>query len=128
MRRIITILFFLALSACVAGPSLQTRMSAYIGATSQTLVQNLGVPDKQITVNGIQYLAYDRHRTEFSPGVYLGGFDDPYAGAFYGGGFYPMVFDSGIPPQVIEYSCETTFLLKDDHVFNFTLRGNDCAY
>jgi hypothetical protein len=123
MRRSVTILCLLALSGCVVGPSLQMRMSAYIGATSQTLVQNLGVPDKQITINGIQYLAYDRHRTEVSPGFIDGGFYGPYyGGPFFGGPFFES------PPIVTDYSCETTFLLKDNHVFNFTLRGNDCAY
>jgi hypothetical protein len=123
MRRILPLLSLLAVAGCVVGPSLQARMSAYIGATSQTLVQNLGVPDKQITVNGIQYLAYDRHRTVVSPGFYDGGYFGPYyGGPFFGGPFLVS------PPVATDFSCETTFMLKDDHVFNFTLRGNDCAY
>jgi hypothetical protein len=119
-------LILLALAGCATGPSLESRMAAYIGASSQTLVQQLGVPDKQITVDGIQYLAYDRRRTVVSPGLAMGGFG-PYGGPFYGGGFYGgPAFVS--PPTVSVYSCETTFLLEKDHVVSFTLRGNDCAY
>jgi hypothetical protein len=120
-------LILLALAGCATGPSLESRMAAYIGASSQTLVQQLGVPDKQITVDGIQYLAYDRRRTVVSPGLVMGGGFGPYGGPFYGGPFYggPTLVT---PPSVNVYSCETTFLLEKDHVVSFTLRGNDCAY
>lgn len=106
---------FLALAGCQTGPSWQSRMAAYVGANSQVLVQDLGVPDKQITVNGMEYFAYERHRVDVIPGSYFGGW-----GLFGGPGFYN-------PPQVTEYSCETTFTLKDNKVLNFALRGNDCG-
>jgi hypothetical protein len=120
-------LILLVLASCATGPSLESRMAAYIGASSQTLVQQLGVPDKQITVDGIQYLAYDRRRTVVSPGLAMGGGFGPYYGGPFGGGFYGgPAFVS--PPTVSVYSCETTFLVEKDHVVSFTLRGNDCAY
>jgi hypothetical protein len=102
-------------------------MAAYIGADEQTLVNKLGVPDKQITVNGTEYLAYDARRVVSEPGVYLGGGYGPYAGPWFGGGFYPDVFDAAVPPRVVVYECETTFLLKSGKVVDFTLRGNDCG-
>jgi len=105
---------FLALAGCATGPSLQTRMAAYIGANEQTLVQQLGVPDKQITVDGVQYLAYDRQRQEINGAPY--------------GWFFPSVYETGLYPEITIYSCDTTFLLRDGRVFNFTLRGNDCYY
>jgi hypothetical protein len=121
------LLILLALAGCATGPSLESRMAGYIGASSQTLVQQLGVPDKQITVDGNQYLAYDRSRTVVSPGLVTGGGFGPYFGGPFGGGFYggPAFVT---PPSVNVYSCETTFLLEKDHVVSFTLRGNDCAY
>jgi hypothetical protein len=33
-------------------------------------LQQLGVPDKQITVDGVQYLAYDRQRQEINGAPY----------------------------------------------------------
>jgi len=131
MRKFLLLLPLVAFTGCAEGPSLQSRMAAYTGASSQTLVQQLGVPDKQITVNGIQYLAYDQHHTEFTPGIYDGwgpGFG-PYGfgGPFYGGGWGGPIWDAGIPPTVNDLTCETTFMLKNGRVFNFTLRGNDCG-
>jgi hypothetical protein len=125
-RSLLLTLPFLALEGCATGPSLQSRMAAYIGADEQTLVQQLGVPDKQITVNGVQYVAYVRHRTEYYPGDYYGSGFGPWGGPFYGGGFYPAVYTAGLSPQVLTYSCETTFMLRNGKVLSFTLRGNDC--
>jgi hypothetical protein len=117
MRRNLAVaLSFLALAGCATGPSLQSRMAAYIGANELTLVQQLGVPDKQITVNGVQYLSYDLQRVEID--------DD---GNAYGW-FFPSTYETGLYPRVIAYySCEMTFLLRAGRVFNFTLRGNDCS-
>jgi hypothetical protein len=119
------LLLVLALAGCVTGPSLQSRMAAYIGDNTQTLVQSLGVPDKQITVNGVQYLAYVRRYDAISPGYLAGGGYGPYGGPFYGSRYGGSFYD--FPPYVNEYSCDTTFLLKDDRVLSFTLRGNDCG-
>ena len=114
-RNVLVFLSLVSLAGCATGPSLSSRMAAYIGANMQTLVQQLGVPDKQITVKGVQYVAYDHWHQELEPGWY-----GPHGGPFYGG-FYP-----GLPPQVMTYGCEVTFVLKDGRVVNFTLRGNDC--
>jgi hypothetical protein len=127
MRRSLLIsLSLLTLAGCATGPSLRSRMAAYIGADMQTLVQGLGVPDKRITVKGVQYVAYDQSHQEYAAGGYLGGWYGPYGGSFYGGGFYPQVYEAGLTPGIITYGCETTFVLKNDKVVSFTLRGNDC--
>jgi hypothetical protein len=122
MRKFLLILPFLA-AACATGPGLESRMAAYIGASPETLIGAFGVPDKQITVDGVQYFAYVRHRTQVIPGtpVFAG-----FGGYPYYGGFGGPVFATGIPPTVIDRSCETTFLLHDNKVVSFTLRGNDC--
>jgi hypothetical protein len=121
-RGLVVSLSLLAFFGC-AGPSLRSRMAAYIGADDQTLVQQLGVPDKQITVGGIQYVAYNQSWQELSNPIYMGSWYGPYAGPFYGAvpGYY-----LGGSPQIIVYSCETTFMLKYGRVFNFTMRGNGC--
>ncbi len=121
MRKIWFFAVLFALAGCATGPGLQSRMAAYIGASGETLVQNLGVPDKQITLNGVQYLAYVREQTTvltpppFFYGGY-GGFYRPYAG------FYAY----GLPSTVTVWRCDITFMLHADKVVSFTLRGNYC--
>jgi hypothetical protein len=119
MRKILCLAALLSVSACATGPGLQSRMAAYTGASAETLVKDLGVPDKQITLDGVQYFAYDQHHILVSPGFYAFGSYSP----FYDGPFY----NAGFPPTVTEAGCETTFALRDNKVVSFTLRGNDCS-
>ena len=119
MRKFLCLAALLSVSACATGPGLQSRMAAYTGASAETLVKDLGVPDKQITLDGVQYFAYDRHHTLVSPGFYAFSGYTP----FYDGPFY----DAGFPPTVTEEGCETTFALRNNKVVSFTLRGNDCS-
>ncbi len=126
MRKTLCLIALLGVSACATGPGLQSRMASYTGATEDQLIQKLGVPDKQITVNGVQYLAYDERHFDVSPGFigFGGGF---YGGPFYGPGFGSPFLDAGFPPTVEESGCETTFLLRDGKVASFSFRGNDCT-
>lgn len=125
MRWISILAVVLAIAGCATGPSLQSQMAAYIGASGETLVRNLGVPDKQITLNGVQYLAYVREQTTVMapPPIFIGGFGG-YGGFYppYGGGFY----SAGLPATVTVWRCDITFMLRADKVVNFTLRGNAC--
>jgi hypothetical protein len=120
MRKI-WIFAVLLLASCATGPSLQSRMAAYIGASGETLVQNLGVPDKQITLNGVQYLAYVREQTTVTapPPLFYGGYGGLYRPY---GGFYAY----GLPSTVTVWRCDITFMLHADKVVSFTLRGNYC--
>jgi hypothetical protein len=122
MRRVILVLPLL-LAACTQGPSLQSRMAAYIGAPEDKLVQSMGVPDKHITVNGVQYLAYVQGHAQVMPSDFaMGGpYWGPYWGPYYGPYYY-----AGLPQDVQVWSCEITFTLKDGKVTGFTLKGNDC--
>jgi hypothetical protein len=121
MRRIFLLVLTL-LAGCATGPSLQTRMISYMGASEEQLVQALGVPDKQITVNGVSYLAYVRSRAQVAPTPVYG--FGPWGGPWgpYGGGFGGMT----LPAPIQVWSCETTFAVKDGHVANVTFKGNDC--
>lgn len=117
MRRAAFLLLPL-LAGCATGPSLQTRMIAYMGAPEDKLIQSLGVPDKQITVGGNDYLAYIRQQTQIISSPMMG--FGPWGP--YGGGFGAVA----LPSTVQVWSCETTFAIKDGHVANVTFKGNDC--
>lgn len=123
MRLVYALGLMLALAGCATGPSLESQMAAYIGSSETDLVQKLGVPAKQITVNDVTYLAYDvRHQTQLQPGGYVWG--GPY---WPGWGPYPYTIARPMAPQDIQvWSCEVTFVLAEGKVQSFTLRGNDC--
>jgi len=128
MRRHLLLLPLLAATACATGPGLESRMASYTGASAQTLVQDLGVPDKQITVNGTQYLAYVRQREDIEPGINaIGGFGPLYGGPFWQPYYGDQVFNVAGSSSVVLWRCETTFALQHGKVVSFTLRGNDCS-
>jgi hypothetical protein len=112
------LLLLAALTSCATGPGLRTRMISYMGATEEQLVHALGVPDKQITVNGTTYVAYIRQQTQIQSGGFVG--FGPWGP--YGGGFGAV----SLPSTVQVWTCETTFAVKNDHVADVTFKGNDC--
>ncbi len=117
MRRILRMtaaLIGLGLAGCAHGPSLQSRLAGYIGAPESLLVARLGVPQRQITVNGVSYLAYLlRYDTQAMP---LG--PAPWWGPGWGPAWGPVAVQS--------WACEATFAVREGKVQGFTLRGNDC--
>lgn len=119
MRLIGLFVLLLGLSGCATGPSLQSRLAAYIGMPEASLVKALGVPARQIDVNGVKYLAYQvRYQAQSSPAM---------PPAFWGGYGGPgWAWSAPVPQSVQVWSCEATFALVDDKVQSFTLRGNDC--
>jgi hypothetical protein len=127
MRNPLILLLLLAVAGCI-GPGLRQQMTAYIGASPQTLVRNLGVPDKRITLGDTQYFEYIRQQTNIEAGPpILMGYDGimPYAGSFWGpfnGAFY-----GDLTPEVMIWRCATTFEIQNDKVIGFTMRGNDCG-
>jgi hypothetical protein len=111
------------LAGCAYDPAARAaRLQPFIGQPVAVLVASLGVPSRTYEVDGIQFLAYTERRVDYLPGVpgYAPGFGWPYGP--YGGYVY-----GGLPPQVVEYICETTFQVVQGRVQSFTLRGNACG-
>ena len=121
MRVVYALGLTLALAGCATGPSLESQMAAYVGAPEAVLVQKLGVPARQITVNNVTYLAYElRNQAQVQPGGYA------WAGPYWGG-WGPYPYDRPMVPRNIQvWSCEVTFMMASGKVQGFTLRGNDC--
>ncbi len=119
MKRLWVLVVALSLAGCVTGPGYKTRMTGYVGGAPDLLVQQLGVPDKQITVNGVQYFAYKRYDEAADTGFLLTGFG-PWAGP---GPFYGI---DTAPGEQEVLACETTFSVRDNRVAGVTFRGDDC--
>jgi hypothetical protein len=119
-RKSLPLFACLAMTGCASGPSIQSQMAAFIGADTQTVVQKLGVPDKQIKVNdNTQYLAYNII-TSYGYGGYYGPYAGGYYGRYYGSYFGTGGYYGGYP---YVYSCEVTLMLTNDRVNSYTTRG-----
>jgi hypothetical protein len=119
MKRLKYLLPAALLAGCATGPGLQARMSAYVGSTPKILVQQLGVPDKQISVGGVQYLAYVHHEED--------ALQDYNYIRLTPGGYYPHPFyNVDLAPAEGPVDCETTFAVQADKITSVKFRGSDC--
>lgn len=121
------LLGMLVLAGCAYDPAVRTaRLQPFIGQPVEVLVANLGVPTRTYEAGGIQFLAYTERRVDYlpaTPGYYGPGFGSPY-GPYGGYGGYGF---GGLPPQVVESVCETTFQIYQNRVLSFSFRGNACG-
>ena len=91
----------------------QARLAPLVGRPVSDLIQQLGVPNRTFKADGVDYLAYDEKRIEIVPSVW--------GGPYWFGGWY------NLPPEVVQWQCETTFAVASGVVRSFTLRGNACG-
>jgi hypothetical protein len=116
MRRLILLLPLL-LAACAQGPTLQERLSVWIGRSELDLVTEFGVPNRILELEGRRFLQYEQRRTV--PVAV------PDYGPWYGpwgprGGFWPP------PPSYAVVGCDVTFVIRQERVESFTFRGQGC--
>ena len=91
----------------------QARLAPLVGRPVADVIQQLGVPDRTFQAGGVEYLAYVERRVEILPGVW--------GGPFWLGGL------DNIPPEVVQWQCETTFTIAAGVVRSFSLHGNACG-
>jgi hypothetical protein len=122
MRRWMILAVLLALAGCAYDPAARiARFQPFVGQPVSMLVASLGVPSRTYEADGIQFLAYTERRIDYIPAA-------PLYGPGYGWPYGPMGYPyGGLPPQVIDWVCETTFQVVQDRVQSFTFRGNACG-
>lgn len=91
----------------------QAQLAPLVGRPVADLIQQLGVPNRTFQAGGVDYLAYEERRIEILPGLW--------GGPFWLGGW------NNLPPEVVQWQCETTFAVTGGVVRSFTLHGNACG-
>ena len=119
---VIAMLGLLAIAGSAYDPAVRTaRLQPFVGQPVGMLVASLGVPTRTYETGGVQFIAYVEQRTDYLPAMpmYNPGYGSPY------GPYGPYGY-GGLPPQVVEYVCETTFQIVQERVASFSFRGNAC--
>jgi len=114
MRRLILSLP-VVLAACATGPTLEQRLSTFVGQREGDLVAGLGVPVRTYEVDGRRFLQFERQRTVLVPG-------DPWPYGYYG-----MWRPWAVPSSYAVVRCDITFILRGGLVEGFTLHGEGCG-
>ncbi|MGG5888434.1 hypothetical protein ACLF3G_14970 [Falsiroseomonas sp. HC035] len=111
--------FLALLAACAQGPTLDQRLSTFVGRTEGDLVAALGVPVRVHEADGRRFLLFEQRRTVpvAPPSPFLGYGPGPWGPSL---GYWPSV------PSVAELRCEQTFAIRNGRVETFTYRGEGC--
>ena len=99
--------------ACATGPTLEQRLSPYVGRGEGELVAALGAPDRTYEADGRKFLTFEEQRSYIVAG-------EPF---LYRGSRYGPYFP---PPGYVVRSCEITFAVRQGRVESFTFRGDGC--
>lgn len=118
MRRAALFLLPALLAACAQGPTLDQRLSTFIGRSEADLVAALGVPVRTHEVEGRRFLQFEQRRTVevAQPGMYRPSYGPwgPRWGYWAPGSSYAVV------------GCDLTFTLRDGRVESYSYRGEGC--
>jgi hypothetical protein len=119
MIRLLPLAIPALLAACATGPTLEQRLSTFVGRSEGDLVAALGVPNRTYEVEGRRFLQFEQRR---SIAVSQPGFDRPFFGPYgYRYGYVPA------PPAYAVVGCDITFALRGSRVESFNFRGEGCG-
>ncbi len=123
MRRFLTLLAVLGITACSYGVDRRAYLATLVGQPETELIRQLGVPSRTYEAGGRKFVAYtERRTTVYQGGPFFGGFGGGFGYLGAGYGYY-----GAFPSQVLERGCETTFELGEGRVLTWSLRGNSCG-
>ena len=94
----------------------QAALAAFVGKDEADVVRVFGVPPRVYETDGHRFIAYIEQRTDVIPGWY---------GPGWGPGWYGPY--GGLPPEVIQRVCVTTFEIDAGKVTSYSLQGNACG-
>ena len=104
----------LAGAGCATGPTLEQRLSPFVGRSEGDLVAELGVPERTYEVEGRKFLTFEERRSYIVAG-------DPY---LYRG--YSRFGPYFSPPGYVTRACDITFTLRGGRAESFSTRGDGC--
>lgn len=108
-----------AVSCAPPGPTLDQRLSTFVGRPEADLVAELGVPVRTYEAeDGRKFLQFESRRLVALPG-------DPYP--FYGPYGHRRFGAFAAPPAYARVGCDITFGLRGGRVEGFRFRGEGCA-
>ena len=114
-------LLLILLAGCARGPSLNERLSTFVGVGEADLVSALGVPVRVHEAEGRRFLQFEQRRSLTvapPPSFYYAPYYGPWGPQF---GYWPG------PPSVVQLVCDVTFSLRQGRVEGFTTRGEGCG-
>ncbi len=111
----------LVASGCATQEKYQQILNTWSGQSESSLVSTWGVPSSVYEANGLKYLTYRRGSTGYLPGT-----PGTAQTTFVGNTAYTS-FYGGTSGMVLNFNCETTFIISEGVVAKWTYQGNACV-
>jgi hypothetical protein len=108
------ILAVLALASCAPnmGEIRRTQLQSLVGLSEVDAIRALGVPNRTVMADGHKFLQWDQKSQTTYPGVWGYGWGPPWYG--------------GVPPTIIDQTCQTMLDIENNRVLSWVMRGNGC--
>lgn len=110
----------LVLAGCATTENYEKILGSWIGRPIAALIDSWGPPDGEFVNDSTRYLTWNRSETVFVPGT-----APTYRTTMIGNTAYTNTVP-GTPSYNVNYSCKTTFMVRDGYVVNWRWAGNHC--
>ncbi len=114
------LLALVLLCGCQTREDFEAKLNSWVGEPESALVASWGPPVRFFETGGDRYLTYSESRTAYYPG-----FPPSYSTTTLGSTTYSEPV-GGIPPSVVNLSCEITFTSREGRIYTWRWKGNNC--
>jgi hypothetical protein len=119
MKKIILSLIFL-LSGCATTANYENILNSWVGLPETSLIEKWGIPNSVYEAGGVKYLSYSKSQSGYVPGV-----APSYQTTVIGNTAYTNAV-GGTPGFAFTNTCNTTFMIRNNTIFNWRWEGNAC--
>lgn len=107
-------------TGCATTDGYAAVLQTYMGASERELIANVGPPQSVYEAGGTKYLTY----SSAWQGQY-GGTAPSYRTTLIGNTAYSTPV-GGTGPVTVTWACDTTFVIENQVVVNYSFKGNNC--
>lgn len=108
------------LAACATTENYEKILSSWTGQPVTALIDSWGPPDSEFVNESTRYLTWNKSETVFIPGT-----APTYRTTMIGNTAYTNTV-AGTPSYNANYSCKTTFTVREGYVISWRWQGNHC--
>jgi hypothetical protein len=114
------ILLILFVSGCATTEGYKKIVTSWVGSTEINLIRSWGAPQHSYKSGDTKFIVYNSSRNVHIPGT-----TPTYTTTVIGNTAYTNT-TGGTSAQNLQYSCETTFEIKNSKIVSWRFKGNDC--
>lgn len=121
LQKIILVLTTLFIASCATQGKYKEILNSWVGSSESSLISSWGIPSSVYETNGLKYLTFRNNSTGYLPGT-----PGTAQTTIIGNTAYTNYY-GGTSGVMLNFNCETTFVVSDGVISNWSYRGNACV-